>query len=217
MTLPESVLILAPHPDDDIIGAGGLLSVMSRNGKRCKVLYGTTNEPRAKEAVAALNSISNDILVESLYANIDKMLPSISIHDFINHLEQVINEFKPELVLLPNINSYHQDHRMMATCAISALRSRGGTDNYLVPKVATYEEISDSWSLNKISPRNDIYFVLEEQDIVAKCNAMKLHVSQNRDFPSERSTDAMVSLAKVRGSQIGKPYAESYEVNRWII
>ena len=96
MNLPESVLILAPHPDDDIIGAGGLLSLMSRNGKSCNVVYGTIDEPRAKEAVAALKSISENIIVTSLYSHVDRMLSQIPDYQIISDLEKVIEIFYNE-------------------------------------------------------------------------------------------------------------------------
>lgn len=219
-SLPKSLMVLAPHPDDDVIGAGGILSKMSDSGLKSTVIYATGNFNRPNEAKAALSILdenSNLINHVILFPNLDKKLESINMYELIDTLDRLIEFYKPEMILIPNPFSSHQDHRYFAEAAISTLRPSGGTDKHLVKIVAIYEEAADNWGIDAHNISPNFYVELNSSDILKKLAAMKMHKSQDRPSPSERSTDSLHALAQFRGSQISVKYAEAYKLKRMVI
>lgn len=218
--LPKSLLVIAPHPDDDIIGVGGLLAKMSRNGLKSTVVYGTGSIERQLEAANALKILDNEknlIDYYFLHPKKDNVLSEVPMVLLIKQIENLINAYKPEMVVIPTPNGFHQDHRYISMAAISALRPSGTTNKHMVKNVAVYEEVSDCWSLKPTQENLNLYIQLNKEDVDKKCKAMSAHISQNRPFPSERSEDAIRSLAAIRGTQSECEYAEAYYIKRWTI
>lgn len=216
----KSVLIIAPHPDDEVLGCGGLLSKLSKDGIKSLIIYATGDRERlaeAKKGLSILDKNTNLIDAKVMYPFLGNRLPSIAPVDMIDLIDGIVNEFKPELVLIPEPDSFNQDHRAISHATIAALRPNGATGKYFVPKVAIYEEISDEWSINQNNQNMDLYIPLDLDDVDRKCRAMQAHLSQDRPVPSERSTEAIKALSVVRGSQVAEKYAESYKIRRWKI
>jgi len=219
--LPKRVMVLAPHPDDEILGAGGLLSRLSREKSDALVIYGSMpNETRRQEAVQGL-SILDDwdgrINYEYLYEDTDGDLDQLPMKRIVTDIEDHIQKFLPDLVIMPEPGGFHQDHRAIAQGALAALRPNGGTFNFRPPIVAVYEEPSDYWTLETEQHHPILYVTLTGEDIERKCQAMKSHLTQDRPHPSERSVEAIRALATLRGAQAGVHLAEAYEVRRWMI
>ena len=219
--LPKRVMVLAPHPDDEILGAGGLLSRLAREKSDALIIYGSMpSETRRLEAVqglAVLDDWDGRIDYEYLYENTDGDLDQMPMKRMITDIEDHIQRFLPDLVIMPEPGGFHQDHRAISQAAMAALRPNGGTFNFRPPMVAVYEEPSDYWTLETEQHHPILYVTLDDIDIQRKCLAMKSHLSQDRPHPSERSVEAIRALATLRGAQSGVHYAEAYEVRRWMI
>jgi len=220
-SLPKRVLVLAPHPDDEILGAGGLLSRLSRESSDALVIYGSmpndTRKSEASNGLSILDDFDGRIDHQYLYENTDGDLDQMPMKRMVSDIEYHIQMFLPDLVIMPEPGGYHQDHRAISQAAIAALRPNGGTFNFRPPIVAVYEEPSDYWTLETEQHHPILYVTLTEEDIHRKCQAMKSHLSQDRPHPSERSVEAIRALAVLRGAQAGVPYAEAYGVRRWLI
>jgi len=219
--LPKRVMVLAPHPDDEIIGTGGLLSRLTREKSDALVLYGSMpNDVRRAEAVhglSILDDFDGRIDYEHLYFDTDGDLDMKPMKELVTDIEEHIQRFTPDMVIMPEPGGFHQDHRAIAEAAIAALRPNGGTFNYRPPIVAVYEEPSDYWTLETEQHHPILYVSLTDEDIERKCQAMKSHISQDRPHPSERSVEAIRALATLRGAQAGVHLAEAYEVRRWLV
>jgi len=214
-------MILAPHPDDEILGAGGLLSRLAREKSDALVIYGSMpNDMRKLEAIqglAVLDDWDGRIDYEYLYNDTDGDLDTIPMKEIITDIEKHIQLFTPDMVIMPEPGGFHQDHRAISAAALAALRPNGGTFNFRPPIVAVYEEPSDYWTLETEQHHPILYVSLDEVDIERKCQAMRSHISQDRPHPSERSVEALRALAVLRGAQAGVPLAEAYEVRRWLV
>ena len=214
-------MVLAPHPDDEIIGTGGLLSRLTREKSDALVLYGSMpNDVRRAEAVhglSILDDFDGRIDYEHLYFDTDGDLDMKPMKELVTDIEEHIQRFTPDMVIMPEPGGFHQDHRAIAEAAIAALRPNGGTFNYRPPIVAVYEEPSDYWTLETEQHHPILYVSLTDEDIERKCQAMKSHISQDRPHPSERSVEAIRALATLRGAQAGVHLAEAYEVRRWLV
>ncbi len=118
----KSILVLAPHPDDDVLGCGGTLAIYQKNGAKITIVYmtdGRKGNPkydenalvlqRRKEAGEAAAIVGIDTL-RFLDNRDGELFPSPKT---INQLSDVLNEVKPGAVFLPFLLDKHADH--MAT------------------------------------------------------------------------------------------------------
>jgi LmbE family N-acetylglucosaminyl deacetylase len=109
MDVPESgrVLVLSPHIDDDVIGAGGSLRKHVRQGDQVKVLYfADCTKERIREAKESAKVLGFSDL-EFLGYESKKLLESSGLTD---RLLTIINDYRPDIVYLPSLFDRHNDH-----------------------------------------------------------------------------------------------------------
>ncbi len=125
-----SVVVLAPHPDDESLGCGGLIAMLADEHKKVFVIFitdGSFSHPNSKkypvdklaalrkaEAVAALKELSVDESNIFFMNKKDRALPNfdeIGFNKNSQELKQVIDNCKPDLVLVPYEKDPHPDHR----------------------------------------------------------------------------------------------------------
>ena len=211
----NSVMVIAPHPDDDILGCGGLMSRVVREGGKLTVLYANMESgKRGDEIENALALLPHAVEIGVYCVEPDGIKGSIKY--LATWIQNGIEFYKPEVVCIPNRTAHHQDHRTTAEASIIATRPSGGTSHYRPPIVLEYEVAGDVWPpRNTIDPQ--LAVSIEHSDVLFKMDAMNEHKSQVRSSPSERSTRTILSLAAIRGSQAGVEYAEAYNVLRWVM
>lgn len=225
------ILIVAAHPDDDILGCGGMLAKYSMSSVDFRVIYigeGTTcrfnnkdiNSERAKKEIAARNEYG----VKALQLlNIDSynfynlpcgrfdQVPLIEIGKII---EKEINEFKPDSIFTHSLNDTHIDHARTFQAALQATRPRA--QNF-ISKLYSFEVLSSSeWKFVDAFKPN--YFIsLREEDVKLKIKALEQYNTEIKNFPFPRSKEGILISAKYRGMQAGTLYAEAYRVIREIV
>ena len=213
--LPERILIVAPHADDEVIGCGGLLARAHREGKETAVVVVTvehTDRMAELEQSAAILGVSH---VTALWDV--PFLDRITDSEIVGRLDLAMEKYRPQLVCIPSMAGYHQEHRRVAGLAVSAMRpGLARTSGADVCSVWYYEAPADvSSPTGAWSPT--ITVELSELDLKKKLDAMKAHASQCRAYPSERSVEALEALARLRGCQIGVKIGEAYAPRRMVI
>lgn len=206
----KTILILAPHTDDGEFGCGGTIAKYVAEGVRAIYVAFSAAEqsvlphlPRdilrteVRKATAALGIADEDCLVfdfevrrfpELRQAILDKMI-------------ELSRLYQPDMVFLPSANDTHQDHQIIAQEGFRAFK-RTTMLGYEVP-----------W--NNLDFRTSCFVDLSEENLEAKIRAVGTYESQkHREYAS---AEFIRSLALTRGVQIGKRYAESFEVVRWVI
>lgn len=204
----QRVLVVSPHPDDETIGAGGLLSRLARQQTATSVLTMTCSEDRHVELKAACERL--DVTALRFGLQPDGVLDQVSQLALIRHIEATVDEFDPQVVIGPWWGSYHQDHRAVAHAVVSALRPMNPNRSVLF-----YEQTADGWGTERFRP--DIWVRLTETDLDAKLDAYQEHCSQVRPSPSNRSVEAIRALATTRGAQVGAGYAEAFMCGRIVL
>ena len=222
----RNILIIAAHPDDELLGCGGTIFKLLSRGCAIKVLFigeGSScrfDDPRCKEAkeaiaerthcaIEALDSLGvSDFEFNDLPCGRLDQIPIIEINKII---ERSIQSFKPDTVFTHYYGDSNNDHKIVYTSTVMATRPCGES---VVKRVLCYEVLSSSeWSFS--DPFVPNYFMsLEENDIQAKWQALSFYTSEMRDYPFPRSWGGVQSLAMHRGAQSGNNYAEAFHLIR---
>ena len=128
---------------------------------------------------------------------------------------EVFKEVSPDVVYIPHFGDMQKDHLLVAEAAMVCVRPKY---DYKVKEVYAYETLSETeWNTphaaNAFIPQRyvDITETLEGKEKLLRC-----YKSQLGDFPNPRSVEAVISLAKYRGSTVGAMAAEAFAVVRII-
>ncbi len=205
----QNILVLAPHTDDGELGCGGTLSKFIKGGS--KVTYAAFST--AEESVP--EGLPKDILKTEVRSATKKLGVKEENLIIFNYPVRKLNFYRQEileeliklrtnnydLVLIPCLHDVHQDHATVANEALRAFKNIS---------ILGYELI---W--NNLSFNTTCFVSLEKEHIENKVAALKEYKSQkHRDYMSD---EFIFSLAKTRGVQVGKAYAEAFEVIRLMI
>ena len=226
MLTMNKILIISAHPDDDILGCGGMMSKFSEkkqirvifiaDGSSCrykKEQLNTKNvkakiEQRNRYGVEALKSLGINSYVFNLPCGRLDQIPIIDINKII---EKEIFDFKPDCVFTHANSDTNNDHFIINKSTLIATRPGS---RYLVKELYSYEVLSSSeWKFTDNFKPN--YFIsLTKEDIEKKWKALKKYKSEIKDFPYPRSYEGLIALAKYRGMQSNSCYAEAYRLIR---
>jgi len=138
---PGNVLVIAPHPDDDVIGAGGMMALLAQSGRAVFSLYVTDgrNSPavpaagkkevaglRQREALAALKIVKARGALFLNYSS--RSLTDTKGCAAVNDIGEALSFFRPGSVYVPAPFDRHQTHRTVLNLTLTALRSIRGFD-----------------------------------------------------------------------------------------
>lgn len=219
---PKSMVVIAPHPDDETLGAGGTIAKFVENGTRVSILIVSGHLPplysnedfkkTSEEAISAFEILGvNNFEFLKIPATTVHELPVATLNEKIGNF---INIQNPDVVLIP-FPDRHIDHRTIFEAAVVSCRPVSSRS----PKtILAYETLSEThWNVPGVEP-NFIpeLFVNIDDTLECKLKALKQYVSQIKNNNS-RSVEACKALAHFRGSQNGCNYAEAYKVIRIVI
>lgn len=214
------VLVFAPHNDDEVLGVGGTMARMTRQGHEVYVCEITSvsdaseAENHQREAMEAHKILG---VTESIFLGLPvvglKETPTV---DMNAEMLCVVEKIKPEVAFIPHKGDMHIDHAVVAKSAMVALRP---VNNPQLKAIYAYETLSETeWNI----PTSDNLFVPNvwsdiTETIDLKLAAMSCFKSQLREFPHPRSLEGIEALSKVRGSTICVRHAESFMLIRNVI
>lgn len=221
--MKKKILVIAPHPDDEVLGAGGILYKSKNFGYKTKVLTICTNFPPPLEKKKLNNCIkeakeAHKVLKidESVFFNIPALtLQNESTKILTNRIYNEIKEFEPSIVLIP-FPDMHQDHKTVFNLCSVVTRPKGIGKKISI--VACYEVPSATYySAPKIEPNFYPNWNIEiTSSIKKKCDALNKYKSTLDRNEFARSTRAINSLAMFRGSQVNFKFAESFYIIRFL-
>ena len=217
------VLIISPHPDDEIIGVGGTIAKRCKNGDEvyvCIVTKGVeplfpeelVNRTRA-EAREAHKFLG---VKETIFLDFPSvMLETVPRYEFNGKICEVIQNLKPDEVYIPHRGDMQLDHQMVVDAAMVAVRPKYA---HKVKRVYAYETLSETgWNIPNV--QNE--FIPTVYDDISECfddkmKAMAFFETQLSDFPDARSLEAIEALAKFRGATVHVRAAEAFSLIREI-
>ncbi|MFB6394243.1 PIG-L deacetylase family protein [Polymorphospora lycopeni] len=215
------VLVIAPHPDDECLGAGGTIAGLADDGARITVLTVGGHLPPLyppgvhEEAVADARRAHRILgVTESVFLDFPAVvLARYPVATLNGAVQEVVDATRPRIVLIP-FPDRHVDHRAVFEAAMVATRPvRAGRDTTMV---AMYETLSETyWNAPGAEPTFSPTWTVDiSATIDRKTRALAEYRAQVSEFPGPRSTEAARALALFRGSQSSVPYAEAFQIAR---
>ncbi len=206
------VLVLAAHPDDELLGCGGTLALHAQQGDEIHSIIvcegeslrygeGQAGQKGAMHRAAEILGVSR---VECLGFP-DQRLDTFTLTDIISPLEKVARELKPHLVYCQYGGDINRDHELLFKALLVATRP---TEEYIQQVLAFDTASSTEWAY----PRSFIpdTWVDISTTLQTKLNAMACYKSELRDYPHPRSLEALTNKAKAWGNQVCLEAAEVF-------
>jgi LmbE family N-acetylglucosaminyl deacetylase len=205
----SKILVLAPHTDDGELGCGGTIARFIE--EKAEVWYVAFSVVKVER-----EGFPEDVLKLEL----DKAMKVLGVPDenvltygyevrqFSYHRQEILDDLvklrrdiSPDVVFMPSLADLHQDHKTMAEEARRA---------YKKDTILAYEE---PW--NNISFNTVCFVPLDEQHVQKKLEALACYRTQQ--YRTYLNPEFIRGLARTRGTQIEKDYAEAFEVVRWVM
>lgn len=222
------VLVVAAHPDDEVLGCGGTIAGLAAQGHEVHVhilAEGATSrwaereaaDPSAVEALGGEAVRAGEILGAAdvvLHGMPDNRLDTVPLLDVVKVIEAAVQLAKPEVVYTHHGGDLNIDHAIVHRAVLTATRPLGATP---VRDVLAFEAPSSTeWSFQRFGAFNPNVFVDICDTLDLKLRAMACYESEGRAFPHPRSAEALVAIANRWGSVAGCRSAEAFELVRSI-
>ena len=212
------VLVVAAHPDDETLGAGGTMARHARRGDEVQVCILT--DGRAPYGATECTLRAADVLGVKkvvLLGFADQRLDEGALLDVIKPLEQLVADFRPEVVYTHFANDVNQDHRVVFNATMVATRPGSGVRRVLSFEAASSTEWVPPFGGNVFAP--SVYVDISDT-LEAKVEAMRCYSdaqeSEVRPYPHPRSYEAIEVYAKRHGIESGLAAAEAFMLVREI-
>ncbi|MEI7675415.1 MAG: PIG-L family deacetylase [Bacteroidales bacterium] len=219
----KNILIVAPHPDDEVLGCGGVIRKHVKSGDTVFILVITRGNPKFYSDIKIENVRSEARSAHQFLGVIETRfldfyapnLDTTSQAELSQSIATYIKEKQINTLYLPHRGDIHHDHRAVFNAGLVAARP---VNENTVTRIYAYETLSETeWA----APFGDdafipTHFVNVETEFIDKLEAMSFFRTQVRQFPSTRSLETIEALATFRGATVGFHRAEAFMVIRTI-
>jgi len=224
-----NVLVVAAHPDDELLGCGGTAARLAQERHSIYVAIlgeGITarHSQRAEADTLALNKlrgcsqrVANLLGVKelTLHGLPDNRFDSLPLLDVIKIVEELIDRWRPAAIYTHHGGDLNVDHQIVSRAVLTATRPVKG---HPVAELYMFEIASSTeWGFQQLSPVfKPNVFVDIEGTLSLKLEGMRLYESEAREFPHPRSPEALTAIARRWGSVVGRNAVEAFEAVRLI-
>jgi len=228
MSVKERVLVVAAHPDDELLGCAGTIAWHIERGDEVAVMimaegitsrgteYDSDNQldDLKRQAHKAAGILGQDGSLDFCSLP-DNRMDSVDLLDIVQLVEKKIAEFQPTTVYTHHSGDLNIDHRLTHEAVLTASRPMPGS---CVRNIYAFETVSSTeWGIadmaNRFTPAR---YVDISPYIDKKLDALACYKGEMREYPHARSLVNVKSLAAVRGATVGWEYAEAFVVIREI-
>ena len=210
MSKPSNILVIAAHPDDEILGCGGTIVKHVTQGDKvitCIVCEGEShrnisqNNGDFTEKAAKILGVSKTILLGFP----DQKLDTIPIVNLITKLEEIINVYKPNIIYSHSMCDINMDHKILFEAMLVAARP-------MAKHIKTIYAFDTSSSTEWGYPRSfipDTWVDISEY-LDTKLKAMECYKTEINKYPHPRSIKALRNKALTAGNQCFMDKAETF-------
>jgi len=218
-----NVLIVAAHPDDELLGAGGTAMAHARRGdcvqaavlcEGASVRYEATwsdEVSRQSKRAAQILELSPPIL----RALPEQRLETLPLGDIVREVEGLVKRYQPEIVYTHFGGDMNRDHRIVSEAVLVATRPCAAPS---VREVLMFETPSTTeWgSPHLLPPFQPALFVDISPYMESKIAAFECYSREVREWPHPRSPESLRVRAAYWGGCICRPAAEAFAIVRMI-
>ena len=223
----KKVLIIAAHPDDEVLGCGGTVARLSKDGYNVYTLIlgeGITSrdelrnrEKREKEIMELKEEAeeANKFLgaKEVFFFDFpDNRFDTVPFLDIVKVIEKIKNKIKPDTIFTHCEKDLNIDHQITYKAVITATRP---LKTETVKEIYSFEILSSTEWFFPVSFSPNVFFDISET-IDVKLKAAKRYRTELKEYLHPRSLEAVKVNAKLWGIKAGLNYAEAFKLVRII-
>ena len=223
----KKILVIAAHPDDEVLGCGGTIARLAQEGNEVHTLIlgeGITSRDTTRDQTGRQEDLSqlrqqavkaNKILgvKNILFADFpDNRFDSVPLLDIVKEIEKIKDKIKPEIIFTHYGKDLNIDHQITCQAVITATRP---IENEVVKEIYSFEvQSSTEWNF-PLSFSPDTFFDISKT-LEVKVKALKEYESELRKYPHPRSLEGVELNAKYWGMRVGLNCAEVFKIVRAI-
>lgn len=224
------ILVIAAHPDDEVLGCGGTIAAHTAQGHAVHIAIlgeGITSRYQQRDqadhaqvqalqarcrAVAALLGAQQ----VHMYDLPDNRFDTVPLLDIVKLVEELVAQLSPHVIYTHHGGDLNIDHRLVQQAVLTATRPTAG---HAVREIYAFEVPSSTeWAFQRIEPAfRPTVFVDIAATLERKIEAMQMYESEARPFPHPRAPEALRATAQRWGSVAGLQAAEALELVRAIL
>ena len=229
MLATDRVLVIAAHPDDEVLGCGGTVARLAQEGHPVHIAimaegitsrHAQRDQADAKQLsrlhqqahAAAAKMGAQDVQLLKLP---DNRLDTVPLLDVVKLVEGLVEKLSPQVIYTHHSSDLNVDHGLINRAVLTATRPMAGGS---VNEIYSFEVPSSTeWSFHQLAPpfRPNVFIEIADT-LETKIAAMACYDSEIRDSPHPRSPDVLRAIALRWGSVVGCAAAEAFELVRSI-
>ncbi len=216
----NKILVVVAHPDDEVLGCGATIAKHTKNGDKVQIVFladGFSSRDGDKNRDDSAQQASKILgCTPPLFLNFpDNQLDTVSLLEIVKKLEQVVENFQPNIIYTHHYGDLNIDHQITHKAVITACRPQ---PNFCVKEIYSFETLSathwQSSSMGNVFIPN--CFIGVEGFMDKKIKALECYDEEMRDYPHTRSYEAVKNLAHFRGGLVGVRNTEAFYIERVI-
>lgn len=224
----KKILIVAAHPDDEILGCGGTVARMTQEGFEAFTLIlgeGITSRDERRDTEKRkneINSLNSQIYEANKIIGVkevftcnfpDNSFDSVALLEIVKEVEKIKDKVKPDIIFTHFAKDLNIDHKITYNSVITATRPMTGES---VKEIYSFEVLSSTeWAFPLQFSPNTFFDITSSLPL--KTKAMEVYNSEIRSFPHPRSTEGIKINAGYWGMRLGYPAVEAFECIRRIV
>ncbi|NQY54205.1 MAG: PIG-L family deacetylase [Campylobacteraceae bacterium] len=225
--MSKKILIVAAHPDDEVLGCFGSVAKLIKEGYEAYTLIlgeGKTSRDKTRQVYTKKDEIkelnveiqkANDIIgIKKVFIESfpDNRFDSVDLIDIIKVISKVKEEIKPDIIFTHYEHDLNIDHQITYKAVITATRPMS---DECVKEIYSFEVLSSTEWNYPLSFSPDTFFDITST-IDLKIEAMKEYRSELCEYPHPRSLEGIYLNSKYQGMRVGKKNVEAFKTIRVI-
>lgn len=227
----DRILVVAAHPDDEVLGCGGVIAKHAIKGNDVFVIIlgeGVTSRDKQRDRnkrekdlqglKTQINDAANILGAKETFVFDfpDNRFDTVPLLDIVKTIESIKSRVNPNVLFTHHHGDLNIDHQLTFKAVMTATRP---IKDDKINEIYSFEVLSstewNSQTANNVFLPN-CFFAFDDKCLDKKIDAMKCYTDEIRDCPHPRSSEIIESLAKYRGSNCGYEYAEAFQAVRII-
>ena len=210
--MSKKILIIAAHPDDELLGCGATIALHAEAGDEVKSIILCEGETmRAQNTISKLNATKRAAEILGIRESVcidlpDQHLDTLAIVDIISPIEKIVQEYKPNIIYSHFGGDINKDHQLVFEASLVALRPK----NFFVEAIYSFYIVgSTEWNYPR-DFRPDTWVGFDSHIMERKLLAFSCYENELCEYPNPRSLVGLENLAKYTGNQCCMEYAEAF-------